>query len=321
LASSIQHACNEIVTDFIAHFLQAENLHKVCLAGGFFQNLLLTAHLENKFGSGQVFVPPAPGNAGTAVGAGLLFWHQQQQKPRSQTTPSVLVGPAFKPQEIKDVLDNSKTRYSLQNTETRKLDAAVELLQAGKIVAWYQGAAEFGPRALGNRSVLASPWAAFIKENLNDYIKHREWFRPFALAVPEEDCDNYFEASSLCRVMNSLAQARTTCDPTVRGFSLPDGRIRLHVVQRSSNRLFWQLLKRFGERSPAPILLNTSFNLFGEPLVVSPRDAIRSYFCSGIDALVIDNFVLSKHAAVQVVTSTPALAISEPVGRRGLADQ
>jgi carbamoyltransferase len=312
LASSIQQACSEIVTDLIAHFLKSENLNQVCLAGGFFQNLLVVAHLEDKFRSGNVFVPPAPGNAGTAVGAGLLFWHHRQQKPRAQRMPSVFLGPKFKPQEIKDVLDNSKARYSLQNTETRKLDAAVELLKAGKIVGWYQGAAEFGPRALGNRSVLASPWAAFIKENLNDYIKHREWFRPFALAVPEEDCDVYFEASSLCRVMNSLGRARTDCDPTVRGFSLPDGRIRLHLVERNSNPLFWRLLKRFGECSPAPILLNTSFNLFGEPLVVTPRDAIRSYFCSGIDALVIDNFALSKHGAAQVVAGTRAPAISEP---------
>jgi carbamoyltransferase len=112
--------------------------------------------------------------------------------------------------------------------------------------------------------------------------------------------------------MNSLGRARTNCDPTVGGFSLPDGRIRLHVVERNSNPLFWRLLKRFGERTPAPILLNTSFNLFGEPLVVTPRDAIRSYFCSGIDALVIDNFVLSKHGAAQVVAGTQAPAISEP---------
>jgi len=312
LASSVQQACTEIVTDLVTHFLQAENLHQVCLAGGLFQNLPLVAHLEDKVGAGHVFVPPAPGNAGTAIGAGLLFWHHELQKPRSQTTAGILLGPKFKPQEIKDVLDNSKTRYSLQNTETRKLDAAVELLQAGKIIGWYQGAAEFGPRALGNRSVLASPWAAFIKENLNDYIKHREWFRPFALAIPDEDCHKYFEASSLCWVMNSLARARSTCDPTLRSFSLPDGRIRLHVVERSSNPLFWRLLKRFGERSPAPILLNTSFNLFGEPLVVTPREAIRSYFCSGIDALVIDNFVLSKHGAAQVIAATPALAISGP---------
>jgi carbamoyltransferase len=165
---------------------------------------------------------------------------------------------------------------------------------AGKIVGWVQGACEFGPRALGNRSVLASPWAAYVRENLNDYIKFREWFRPFAISVTEEDCHQYFDCSKLCRFMNSLAWIRTNASVLPDGFLLPGGRVRLHVVERRANPAFWRLLKRFGNHAPAPMLVNTSFNLFGEPLVVNPRDSIRSYFCSGIDALVIDNFVLSK---------------------------
>jgi carbamoyltransferase len=301
LASSIQQACADIVTDLVHHFSQEQSVQRVCLGGGFFQNSLLVAQVEEKLGKGNVFVPPAPGNAGTGIGAGLYLWHHQLKKPRLQSTPTPLWGPTFKRGEIKDVLDNCKSRYSIQNTETRKLDAAIELLQAGKIIAWFQGATEFGPRALGNRSVLASPWAAYVKENLNDYIKHREWFRPFAVAVPEEDCHTYFEASPLCCTMNSLARAREACDPAVRGFALRDGHIRLHIVERRSNPVFWELLKRFGERSPAPILLNTSFNLFGEPLVVTPREALRSYYCSGIDALVMDNFVLSKHNTVRAI--------------------
>src|SRR5207253_3636475 len=107
------------------------------------------------------------------------------------------------------VLDNCKARYSLQNTEERKLEAALQLLESGKIVGWFQGAAEFGPRALGNRSILASPWAPYVIENLNDFIKHREWFRPFAISVPEEDCGRYFEASQQCRFMNSLGRLRS----------------------------------------------------------------------------------------------------------------
>lgn len=204
------------------------------------------------------------------------------------------------------MLDNCKARYSLQTTEERKLDATLQLLDAGKIVGWFQGPAEFGPRALGNRSLLASPWAAYVRENLNDYIKHREWFRPFALAVPEEDCSRYFECSRLCLSMNSLAWARPTANVLPEGFLLPGNLVRLHVVQQQSNPLLWRLLKRFGEQAPAPMLVNTSFNLFGEPLVVKPRDAVRSYFCSGIDALVIENFVLSKMAAVHAFASTRA---------------
>jgi len=296
LAASIQQAFAQIVGDLIQHYTRQYGVQQICLSGGFFLNSLLVSDLEKQFGLGQIFVPPAPGNAGSAIGAALLVWHEEMEKPRANAVPDAYVGPRFRHQDIKEVLDNCKSRYSLQNTEVRKVSAAVQLLQAGKIIGWYQGATEFGPRALGHRSVLASPWAPYVKENLNDYIKHREWFRPFAIAVPEEDSHRYFEASNLCRFMNSLGVVRDDCNVLPEGMLLPGRRVRLQVVERRSNPLFWNLLKTFGEHAPAPILLNTSFNLFGEPLVVKPRDAIRSYFCSGIDALVIDNFVLSKSA-------------------------
>jgi carbamoyltransferase len=142
---------------------------------------------------------------------------------------------------------------------------------------------------------------------LNDYIKHREWFRPFALAVPEEDCDRYFECSQLGQSMNSLAWVRSEGRKLLDGFVLPGNLARLHVVRQSSNPQFWRLIKRFGERAPAPILVNTSFNLFGEPLVVKPRDAVRSYFCSGVDALMIDMFLLSKSALNHTAVSPHAV--------------
>ena len=305
IAAILQQACTEVVTDLIKHFLEGEKLDRVCLGGGLFLNALLVSSVEKEIGLDRVFVPPAPGNAGCALGAALLFQEQTNQA-RKPPAEGVYWGPSYSRSEIKDTLDNSKARYSLQITEDRKIDTAVQLLQSGKIVAWYQGATEFGPRALGNRSVLASPWAPYVKENLNDYIKHREWFRPFALAVPEEDCAKWFEASYSCRYMNSLGTALPGRDGLPEGFLLPGNRVRLHVVSRQSNLLFWRLLKRFGETAPAPILVNTSFNLFGEPLVVGPRDAMRSYFCSGIDALIIDNFVLSKSAANHLVVATRA---------------
>ena len=171
---------HEAVTGaFVGHRL-------VCLGGGLFQNTLLVATLEKRLGLDQVYVPPAPGNSGCALGAGMLAWHHGMKKPRQQAVFAVYGGPASDRSELKEVLDNCKARYSLHTTEERKLDAALQLLESGKIVGWFQGAAEFGPRALGNRSLLASPWASYVRENLNDFIKHREWFRPFALAVPEE---------------------------------------------------------------------------------------------------------------------------------------
>jgi len=301
LACSVQEACCDVIVKLVEQLRREHGDLPVCVAGGLFQNSLLVASLEKKLGSSQVFVPPAPGNSGTALGAAYLAWHDLLKRPRVDPVSSPYWGPRFTLQQTKDVLDNCKARYALQNTDDRKVETTIRLLAAGKIVGWMQGAAEFGPRALGNRSVLSSPWAPYVRENLNDFIKHREWFRPFAISVPEEDCPLYFDASQQCRFMNSLATVQPGPHCLPEGFLLPGGQVRLHVVKKESNPLFWRLLKGFGELAPAPMLVNTSFNLFGEPLVVTPRDAARSYFCSGIDALFINNFVLAKPSAVHLL--------------------
>jgi carbamoyltransferase len=177
------------------------------------------------------------------------------------------------------------------------VEEALNLLQAGRIVAWFQAAAEFGPRALGNRSLLASPWAPYVTDNLNDFVKHREPYRPFALSIPEDECPEYFECTTNGRFMTTMAiptpKMRKLLEPISSGFVVQN-RVRLHVVAREENPLLWTLLKRSGQKGPAPVLVNASFNLFGEPLVITPRDAVRSYFCSGVDALMAGNFLLTK---------------------------
>ena len=307
LASSVQQACTGIVGDLLESECKRRGVSAVCLGGGLFQNVLLVADLEKRLSGNQIFVPPAPGNSGSALGAAMLAWHRKNGRERIEVTSGASYwGPGFGRHEVKDILDNSKARYAVQSTSERKFDSTVRLLQAGKIVGWFQGRTEFGPRALGNRSLLASPWAPYVRENLNDFVKHREWFRPFAISVPEEDASFYFEWSEPCRSMNSLATLRAGVDVIPPDFCLPGGRVRLHVVSRQSNPLFWELLKSFGKAGPAPMLLNTSFNLAGEPLVACPHDAVRSYFCSGIDALVMENFLLSKATAVHVLAGAHA---------------
>jgi len=306
VASSIQAAATEVIGDLIAAWLKKTGMTKICLGGGVFHNTLLVCALEHKFGVGNVYVPPAPGNAGTALGAAAWVWHQQLGKPRNQEVRSIYWGPTFRRSEIKDVLDNVKARYSLHLTSEKAIDSAVQLLRAGKILGWVRDRAEFGPRALGNRSILASPWAPYVEENLNDFVKHRESFRPFAVSVREEDCARYFEGSPLCRLMNSLAIIRTDVDVLPPALRLPGGLVRLHIVERAVNTLLWQLLARFGEDAPAPLLVNTSFNLPGEPPVVRPRDAVRAFFCSGTDAVLIDHFLLTKFGAAHVLNSGSA---------------
>ena len=294
LASSLQRACALLVAELAEVYRRETNAQALCLAGGLFLNPLLVAAVEANTGFDQVHVQPAAGNEGTALGAAWLTWHELQGKPRLAPVTHLYWGPSFSNQEVKLVLDNCKARYAWHDGEDQKLREAVRLLDAGKIVAWHQGAAEFGPRALGNRSLLASPWAPYVKENLNEYVKHREAFRPFAISVPAEDSAPYFECSPSARFMATMGRARPEARQLLESFILPGELVRLHVVEREANSLLWRLLKRYAERAHAPMLVNTSFNLFGEPLVISPRDAVRSFFCSGIDALMIGNFSLAK---------------------------
>jgi carbamoyltransferase len=294
IAASFQQACARLLVRCVEQLCDETGVQNVCLGGGLFVNALLVAAIEKAVGLERVFAQPAAGNAGSALGSAWLAWHQILGKPRSPSLSSLDWGPSYSTEDIKYVLDNCKARYRWFDTEAQRIEATAQALEQQEIVAWHQGATEFGPRALGHRSILASPWAPYIKENLNHYVKHREPFRPFALAVPEEDCPRYFECSRLVRFMASLGWVRPEARDLIRDFVLPGDQIRLYAVDRTTNPLLWHLLKEWGKRSPAPFLINTSFNLFGEPLVVTPRDAVRSFFCSGIDAMLIDGFFVSK---------------------------
>jgi carbamoyltransferase len=298
IATSLQKAAGAILSEWLSGLRAKTNEKSLCLAGGLFLNPLLVSEIEANSGFERVFVQPAAGNEGTALGAAWLVWHESPRRPRNPGVASPLCGPAYSNAQIKLVLDNCKATYRWLDSEDLKIAETIRLLQLGKIVAFYQGATEFGPRALGNRSLLASPWAPYVKENLNDFVKHRESFRPFALAIPEENCAEFFDASPNARCLTAMARAnekgRELLGRLPEGFLLRDNFVRLQVVRESDNPLFWKLLKRSGENAPAPLLVNTSFNLFGEPLVVTPRDAIRSYACSGTDALVAGNFLLEK---------------------------
>lgn len=298
IAASLQEACATTLCEWIESLRKRTGNMNLCLAGGVFLNPLLVAAIERGTSFENVFVQPAAGNEGTSLGAAWLGWHKKLNRPRAEAMAAPFWGPDFSNEEIKNVLDNCKASYRWCDSADQKIEAALQLLGMGKIIGWCQGAAEFGPRALGHRSLLASPWAEYVKENLNDFVKHRESFRPFALTVPEEDAAKYFEVSANARFLSTMAKAnakgREALENLPHGFLLPGDQVRLQVVKQADDPLFWKLLKRSGENAPAPLLVNTSFNLFGEPLVIAPRDAVRSYFCSGTDALFAGSFFLRK---------------------------
>ena len=288
LAASMHQA----VTDAVLRL--AGNADNLCLAGGIAMNALLVHALERSGHFGEVFVQPAAGNAGTAVGALYHAWHKVLRRPERVPLRDLFLGPRYGKEEIRQVLENCKLNFRFLLTDAELIESAVERLADNQILAWFQGRTEFGPRALGNRSILASPLNPYSTENLNVYIKRRENFRKFAASVPEEAAQEYFESSPASRYLATVSRVKPAHRKTFEPALLDGERIRLHVVRRDDNRLYWDLLNAAGRASGLPVLYNTSFNLFGEPLVSDPRSAVRSFYASGIDALFVGNFLLEK---------------------------
>ena len=192
------------------------------------------------------------------------------------------------------MLENCKLRFRYLLTTGEVTAAAVEQLAADKIVAWMQGRMEFGPRALGNRSILASPLNPYSTENLNVFIKHREPFRKFAASVPAELASKYFDVGPNARFIATVGRVKPEHRETFAAAVLGEGLVRVHAVEEPENPLFHRLLHAWGQRTGLPVLYNTSFNLFGDPLVCTPRDAVRSFYSSGVDAMIAGGFLLEK---------------------------
>jgi carbamoyltransferase len=242
----------------------------------------------------NVFVQPAAGNAGTALGAVYHVWHQVRRHRRRHGMESLFLGPGYGAEEIKQVLENCKLRFQYLRSTDDMLGRAVRMLGEHKILAWMQGRMEFGPRALGNRSILASPLDPYSTENLNVFIKHREPFRKFAASVPAEVASEYFEAGPNARYLATVGRVRPKHRKTFEAAILGEDIIRAHVVSAEENPMYHRLLLEAGKATGLPVLYNTSFNLFGDPLVSTPREAVRSFYSSGIDAMFVGNFLLEK---------------------------
>ncbi len=288
LAAGVQRAMEDAVIQLAG---SGENL---CLAGGLGLNALLVSALENRSGYRNVFVQPVAGNAGTALGAVLEAWHGVYKHAERVPLTTLSLGPSFNADDIKRVLENCKLRFRYMVTTDEVVESAVAQLNDHKIVAWMHGRMEFGSRALGNRSILASPLNPYSTENLNSFIKHREPFRKFAASVPAELCAEYFEVGPNARYLATVGRVKPAYREQFAAATLAGDMVRVHTVDREENPLYWKLLHAAGKATGLPVLYNTSFNLFGEPLVCTPRDAVRSFYSSGIDAMFVGNFSLHK---------------------------
>jgi len=258
-------------------------------------NSLTNAAIDRRAGYKGIFVLPAAGNAGCSIGAALHVWHEELgNRPRSYRMRHIFLGPQFGEEEIKSVLDNCKLQYEYFLTDDKLIAEVARLLSQNMIVGWFRGRMEFGPRTLGSRSILASPVTEMMRENLNSYIKHREDFRPFSAAVPEERAAEFFEPSALTDFLQGVSRVNLEKRESIPAAVFGDGIARVQTVSRQTNAAFWKLIVKFGELTGVPVLLNTSFNLFGEPVVSTPREAVRGFYCSGIDCLAIGNFLIKK---------------------------
>ena len=287
LAAGVQRATEHTV------IRMAGSGRNLCFAGGLGLNALLVSALERSpFES--VFVQPAAGDAGTAIGAVLHTWHAVYNQPQRIRLDNLYLGPSYAAEEIKRVLENCKLRFRYILTTEETIETAIAQLAENRIVAWMHGRMEFGPRALGNRSILASPLDPYAAENLNAFIKHREPFRKFAASVPAELADEYFECGPNARFLATAGRVRPAHRGRFASAVLNGDLVRVHTVSEEDNPLYWKLLHAAGKATGLPVLYNTSFNLFSEPLVCTPRDAVRSFYSSGIDAMFVGNFFLQK---------------------------
>jgi carbamoyltransferase len=291
IAHSLQVALEETVLE-ITRWLQHETGERnLAPAGGVALNCVMNARLRDRGPFEQIWVQPAAGDAGTALGAAL--WVDAQQRgaqERNYRMDHAFLGPQFSDDEIEEFLRWTKVSYrKLENVPA----AAAEILAQNKVIGWFQGRMEFGPRALGARSILASPISPNMQARLNE-IKDREDFRPVAPVVIEEEAAEWFERSIVSPFMLFVFDVRPDKADKIPAVRHTDGTARIQTINRSQNPLYYDTLRAFQQRTGVPILVNTSFNTRGEPIVCTPRDAVESFWTSPLDALVIGSFLLEK---------------------------
>jgi carbamoyltransferase len=264
---------------------------RLCVSGGVALNCVANTRLRFELGFEDVFFMPAASDAGTSIGAALYVAHVLGDDPPVQHPDTDSLGPSYGEQAIERTLAVSGCAYSRPPAIT---EAVADLLAQSKIVGWFQGRAELGPRALGNRSILADPRPRDMQDVLNARVKFREYFRPFAPSVPEERCGDFFEHGAPSPYMLLVYKTRAEHFDHLRSVTHVDGGARVQTVRPEQNPLYYDLLQAFGRRTGVPVLLNTSFNIRGEPIVHSVSDALKCFFTTDMDALAIGPFLLVK---------------------------
>jgi carbamoyltransferase len=290
IAASLQKCLEFHLIRILNHLHERTGSENLCMAGGVAYNSVANGLISKNTPFRNCFIQPAAGDSGTALGVAFHIWNTVLRNSRSYVMRDAYLGPDSSEEELEQTLRAFGAQYQkCDDIEER----AADLLASGKIVGWFQDRMEFGPRALGNRSILADPRQEEIKDVLNRRIKHRESFRPFAPSVLEEYVEEYFEDSFPSPFMLMVFKVRPEKRACIPAIKHVDHTGRVQSVSRSSNPKFWRLIEAFRQRTGIPIILNTSFNE-NEPIVCTPQDALNCFATTKMDALVLGNFLLSR---------------------------
>jgi len=300
LAATMQAALEEVLVSYWNGLAEKSGQKALCLAGGVAFNCVANGKIFDSTPFEKVYVQPAAGDAGLSVGAAFAVHHEVLRRPREFTMDHAYWGPQFKAAEIRRVVDgvaSSDDVAIVERNESELCQTTARHIAEGKIVGWFQGAAEWGPRALGHRSILADPRRPEMKDILNRRIKHRESFRPFAPSILEEAVGDFFEKTHPSPFMTFAYPVRPERRREIPAPTHVDGTARLQTVSRSSSPLYWKLLRAVGEETGVPVVLNTSFN-DNEPIVCRPEEALECFRRTHMDVLVLGNFTLErKHSS------------------------
>ncbi len=293
IALGLQKLIEESGVRLANYLYEKTRLPNLCMSGGVVLNCLMNSRIIRETKFEHFFFQPIANDAGTSLGSALYLKHQILKQPRTIKFDSIYLGPAFDDDVIKQALKNNGLQFEKLSDVTKM---AAQFIADGKIVGWFQGRMEAGPRALGNRSILADPRHLQIKDKVNRLVKHRESFRPFAPSVLEERVHEFFDMpkKQLSPHMMLIGKVKPEKKIQIPAVIHVDGTARVQTVSQSANPLFWKLIKEFEKLSGIPIVLNTSFN-DQEPIVCSPEDAIQCFRKGNLDALIINHYVVKKH--------------------------
>lgn len=291
VAFAVQDACERAMLVLARAAVAKTGSRNVCLAGGVALNSKANGKILSSGIVERIFIQPAAGDDGVCLGAVLAPHLDAGGKLPLHKMRHAYLGPQSTEEEISRAIETYKLRA------TRVADpaaTAAQMLANGKILGWFQGRMEFGPRALGARSILADPRDPEMNAKVNNAVKFREWWRPFAPSMLAETAGEYIESATDSPFMVLTAQVRPEKRSVIPSVTHVDGSARPQTVEKDVNPLYWRLIQEFGARTGVPVVMNTSFNLRGEPIVCTPTDAVRTFFSSGMDAFVMGNFVVEK---------------------------